>query len=399
MHFPSRSPELSDAAPAASSLAVEEVRDAQALPALAGEWRELSSRAPQSSFFSTWEWTQAWLEGFRGRRRLALLLARSQRRLVGALPLLEDRRGCLPLGPGLELAVNKHSPSASLLHAGDPGPFLTACLSHLERTRGRAAGLRLPLVCADSPTAAAIRELGRGDHLTVAERPGRRSHRIRIRTSWEDYLATRGKHTQREWRRKHRRLEEAGKVEMRVASTAEALPRAMEDVLEIERWSWKHGSGTSFLTEPGVKDFYSRLADLCAQRAWLRLHFLYLDGRPVAHCYAVVYRNELLALKTSFDQRLANLSPGLALMLWLVENAFHEGLAAVDLLGHSDRWKVEMANEEQAYVDLCVYGRGNLACQVCSLMEDRFKPALRHLLPRQLRERARPMMTRLRARR
>jgi CelD/BcsL family acetyltransferase involved in cellulose biosynthesis len=96
MHFPSRSPELSDAVPAVSALAVEEVRDAQALPALADEWRELSSGALQSSFFSTWEWTQAWPEGFRGRRRLALLLARSQRRLMGALPLLEGRRAaCL----------------------------------------------------------------------------------------------------------------------------------------------------------------------------------------------------------------------------------------------------------------------------------------------------------------
>jgi len=273
-----------------------------------------------------------------------------------------------------------------------------ACLSHLERTRGR-AGLRLPLVRVDSPTAAAVRELGRGDHFTVTERPDRRSHRIRIRTSWEDYLATRGKHTQKEWRRKRRRLEEAGKVEMRVVSTAEELPRAMEDVLEVERWSWKHGSGTSFLTEPGVKGFYSRLADLCAERAWLRLHFLYLDGRPVAHCYAVVYRNELLALKTSFDQRLGNLSPGLALMLSLVENAFHEGLAVVDLLGHSDRWKVEMANEEQAYVDLCVFGRGNLACHACSLVEDRIKPTLRHLLPGRLRGHARRMVARLRARR
>lgn len=394
MHLPPQDA-LSQAPPSTRSLQVEEIAEAAALVALGGEWGDLASRAERPSFFSTWEWTQAWLESFQGSRRLVLLLVRSGGRLVGVVPLLEGRGRWLRGKPGLELAVNKHSPSAGLLCEGDPLPVLAAALDHLLRTRGR-TGIYCPLVLAASPVAAAIRELGRSGRLKVLEKESRCSHRIRIETSWEGYLATRSKHAQKEWRRKRRRLAEAGEVEMRLVASPDALPRALDDVLAIESHSWKHDSGTSFLRESGVESFYSRLAEVCAARGWLRLHLLYLDGRPAAHCYAVVYGNELLALKTSFDQRLAHLSPGLALMLSLCENAFGDGLAAVDLLGHSDRWKTEMANEDHPHVDLCAFARGHLACEVSALVEERIKPALRRRLPRPFRERASRVLARLR---
>lgn len=361
-------------------LLVEEVSDREALAALAAQWEDLIGRAREASFFSSWEWMAAWLESFQGERPLAMLLARSGSTLVGILPLLGGYRRWAWGRSGLEAAMNEQSPNGSLLYDGDPAPVLKAFLDHLSRTRGPAA-LNLPLFPAGSPAVTALRGIAAASRFKVFERPSRCSTRILVQTSWDGYLATRSKHTQKEWRRKRRRLDQAGRVETRTVTTREELPSALKEVLEIECHSWKHETGTSFQREAGVEHFYSRLAALCADRGWLRLSLLYLDGRPAAHCFGVVHGNEFLALKTSFDRELASLSPGLALMLCVSEQAFRDGLAAVDLLGDPDRWKTEMANEQRPHVDLCVFPRGLVECEACAFLEGRVKPFLRKRLP------------------
>ena len=151
-------------------------------------------------------------------------------------------------------------------------------------------------------------------------------------------------------------------------TTHEAVSRGMADVLEIERSSWKQGTSTSLPTEPGVEGFYSRLAEVSARRGWLRLSLLYLDRTAGGlRLRRAVFRNELLALKTSFDGRLADLSPGQGLLLQVIEDAFRDGLVAVDLLGYPARWKLEMANDERPHVDLCVFSRRILRCAACLL--------------------------------
>jgi CelD/BcsL family acetyltransferase involved in cellulose biosynthesis len=380
-------------APGALPLRIEEIRDRAAVPGLAKEWEELSARAPDAGFFSSFDWVSCWLESFRRDRSLALLLARRGGRLVGVLPLLE-RPGAWLRG-ALIGATNEQSPRGPFVCDGDAVSVLEAILEHVGRTRGRAA-IRLRLMPAEGPAVRALRQIESRDPVRAHGSPSRCSTRIAIQGGWAEYLATRSKHTQREWRRKRKRLDEAGAVEIRTVSAPADLPRALDDVLEIEGRSWKHGEGTSFQLEKGVEEFYRRLAERCAARGWLRLSLLYLNGRPAAHCLAVVYDRELLALKTSFDASLASLSPGLALMLAVTEQAFRDGLAAVDLLGHPDRWKLEMANEQRPHVDLCVFPRGLLTCELCAAYEDRIEPVLREKLPPRVADVGRRVLARFR---
>ena len=376
-------------------LGVEEVKDRAALAPLAAEWDELSDRVRDGSLFSSCDWMSSWLESFQGERPLCLLLARRGTRLVGVFPLVGGIRGWLYGGAGLETPLNEQSPCGGLLFEGDPTPVVAAFLDHIRSTRGRLP-VRLPLLPAASGAAGALRSIAAAGRYRVYEKPSRSSTRILVQGSWADYLATRSKHSQREWRRKRKRLDEAGRVETRTVRTAADLPGALQEVLEIESRSWKHDNGTSFQREAGVADFYRRLAERCAERGRLRLSLLYLNGRPAAHCFAVVYGNELLALKTSFDAELASLSPGLVLMLAVSEQAFAEGLAAIDLLGHPDRWKVEMANEQRPHVDMCIFPRGLIRCETCAFLEGHVEPLLRGKLPPRVTKVGRQMLDRIR---
>jgi len=362
-------------------LTVEEVGDRAALDAFAGEWMALDGRATEANFFSTWEWVSSWLDSFHDGRPLAVLFARRAGRLVGVLPLVPGTRGRL-CRVGLQTPANAQTPGGGPVYEGPPAPVLGAFVEHVRRTRGR-IGLKLPLLAADSRAVAAVDEVATSHRCGLHRRPSRSSSRIVVRGSWADHVATRSKHVQREWRRKRKRLEEAGRAETRLVTAPADVPAALREILEIESRSWKHEEGTSFQREAGVADFYGRLAVRCAARGWLRLSLLYLDGRPAAHCLAVVHGGELLALKTSFDSQLASLSPGLALVLAVCEQAFAEGLAAIDLLGDPVRWKSELANEERAHVDVCVFPRGTARCEACVLLRERLLPSVRRgLSPR-----------------
>jgi hypothetical protein len=83
-------------------------------------------------------------------------------------------------------------------------------------------------------------------------------------------------------------------------------------------------------------------------------------------------------------------------MLAVAEQAFQDGLAAVDLLGHPDRWKLEMANEQRPYVDLCVFPRGLMSSEFRTAFEERIEPVLREKLPRRLADIGRRALARLR---
>jgi CelD/BcsL family acetyltransferase involved in cellulose biosynthesis len=359
------------------NLRVEEVNDPAALDSLASAWRALAVRATEGGFFLGWEWTSTWLRHFRGARSIALLLVWDATQLVGMLPLLEERRG-RPATRHLVGAVNNQTPRAGLLCDGDSGPVLRAVLEHLKATR-RWVRLVLPLHEADSRLAAELPSAAAG--LGLVTTPSRRSPLLRIGAGWDKYLESRSSQTRREWRRKRRRLEEGSSLRLRLVTEPGEARDAMADVLEIERHSWKQETGTSFTADTGVEGFYLELAEACAARGWLRLHLLYLDGQPVAHAIGVRYRSELLALKTSYDLRFAERSPGVAMMLTLIEQACAEGAAAVDLLGEETRWKAEMANDVRRCFDALVYTRGLPVCEMLALSELWLRPLVRRHTP------------------
>jgi CelD/BcsL family acetyltransferase involved in cellulose biosynthesis len=360
---------------------VEEVTDSSRLLDLAPEWNALSGGASSADFFLTWEWVSTWLDAFLDSRQLSCLVVRENSQLVGVLPLLSRPCGVLREKSSLCAAVNDETPVSGALCAGATGPTVRVLLEYLVAARPRLR-LTLPRVPVGTPfhDALCVHAPSLGVGLLAQET--RHSLIVDVRGSWEEYLATRSKHARREWRRKQRRLEESGRVEIALATTPADVEHVLPDLQEIERRSWKEQSGGSLSADPDRQRFYCGLARRCAERGWLRLHVLYLSGRPAAHVFGVNYGGELLALKTSYDNALASLSPGVVLMLTALEGAFREGQSAVDLLGVPSRWKAEIATGERPHVDLCLFRRGLIDCESCAVLAQRVKPFARARLTR-----------------
>jgi len=361
-------------------LTVEEVSDYEQLLGVAPEWRALAQQSASDGFFQSWDWTSTWLEAFQRTDRVKCLLVRDGGRgLVGVLPLLPQGLGALRQA-GLRAAANDETPVCGVSCSGDIGAVVHALLQHLVATRSRLR-LTIPQVRVGSPFHEALLLHASALGLGRCTREARRSLVVHIRSTWDDYLETRSKHLQKEWRRKRRRLEEAGRVEIVTVTSAEDLDRVLPHVRQIEQQSWKEERGSSLSSDPAGGRFYAELARKVTERGWLRLYILYLSGQPVAHILGVAYAGELLALKTSYDAAFHRLSPGSILMLVLLEDAFRGGCSVVDFLGSPTRWKAEMSNGERAHLDVCLFRRGLIDCEGCAFIEARVKPFVRARIP------------------
>jgi CelD/BcsL family acetyltransferase involved in cellulose biosynthesis len=345
------------------------------------EWEALLQAAPNGSFFSSPDWVTSWIEAFWTQRAIRFFLLRREGTLVGLAPFVEDGSGDLGCRRSLSFPVNAQSHLCDVLvREGECGPVARALLSHLDPKRSDFR-VRLRHLDTSSDLARMLSETARPLGLSTHEHVRTEWPFALLGSSWSEYLLGRDPHTRSELRRKRRRIEGAGVVQVRCSSSPAQCRAAFEDVLHVESRSWKEDNRTSLLAERGVSEFYQALAQRCAPKGRFRIYVLHLDGTPIAHAFGVEFRQAYLVLKTSYDLGYRELSPGQVLMTHVMEDSLKRGLRVFDFLGEASPWKRRLATHTGTHADLCLFSRRNLACRTCRFAEGRIRPLVRRWLP------------------
>ena len=98
--------------------------------------------------------------------------------------------------------------------------------------------------------------------------------------------------------------------------------------------------GTAIRSQPATERFYREIGHWAAERGWLQLGFLRLDGRCTAFYFSLVEGGSLYALKTGFDSKFAAFGPGTSMARAAIERSFADGLARFEFLGSDQRYKL-----------------------------------------------------------
>ena len=367
---------------AGTRLRVVEENSVERLERYRFEWQQLASRVAEPNIFLTYEWVVTWLETFWRDRPLSILFVFEADRLVAVVPLLADRQAELWCRNALVSPVNAHARRGGILSAVDLDlvDVLTSVMRYLlER--------RFPLKVAvrsvetDSDLLDGLPALQHQVKMGVLVQPDHPSPEVSIDSGWPEYLASRKPRVRHEMRRKRRRMHNACDLRLQIESDIARLPRTLEQVMVIERASWKDPAGSSLMSE-GVAEFYARVARRFAERGWLKIYLLFANGVPVAHILGAVLGSTYYALKTSYDHRYRSLAPGAVLMGYALEHAFQSGLRSFDLLGERSRWKGEIATGLKGHWDVCVFSRWAVKCQMCRMMRMYVMPHAKRFMPR-----------------
>jgi CelD/BcsL family acetyltransferase involved in cellulose biosynthesis len=130
-------------------------------------------------------------------------------------------------------------------------------------------------------------------------------------------------------RRKYRKVTShlAGKVRTCSFHSVGDLEPAISDIEEIASRTDKRLFGEGFFNTLQMRE--QMVAS--AERGWLRLYILYLEGQPAAFWVGTLHDHCLQADHVGYDPVWSKLSPGIFLFFKILEDLRDEDIAAVDL--------------------------------------------------------------------
>jgi CelD/BcsL family acetyltransferase involved in cellulose biosynthesis len=362
------------AAPA--RLTVDRVSTPEAFAALAPEWDDLVGAMRRPSPFLLHTWLTEWWTYYGEDGELAVLTARRDGRLVGAIPLCLLRRHGLKI---LAFLGDRDSVLADLLIApGEAAEVETALAARaLELDPDYLDLYGLP---GDNRLAPALGSA----RLHLIERA--ESPVLNLDGPWADVYAARMSRKGRSLhRRRRRQLAELGRIESTVARTEDELAEALEPafVLHDLRWDGRP-DGSGFTTEVGVR-FHRSVVRAQAASDVARITTLKLDGRPIAFNYYFVFAGTMFGYRLAFDPAFGRVSPGLLNTLDSIELACEEGVTRIEFLGGPERYKIDLAERFEPMHEAVghaasVRGAAAVAARVGAIKTRRFlkrSPAVR----------------------
>jgi CelD/BcsL family acetyltransferase involved in cellulose biosynthesis len=310
------------------STETESVDTASELAPLEPEWDELASRTGATPFMRP-GWIAAWWRAF-GAGRLAVLILRRQGRLAGVLPLA-SRRGAM------SSTTNWHTPEFAPL-AEDEDALAGLIEAALARARVR---LDLAFLYEGSAAAETCARLSRATGFHLLAREMQRSPYLETTGEWATFESGLPSRKTSKYRRFRRRLDERGQVSIESLDGAEQLAERLREGLRVEAAGLEGRRGEAILARPDTTQFYTELARWAAERGWLRLSFLRLDGTPIAFAFGLEHDGVYWDLKLGFDPRYARFGPGVLLMEERIRHAFTTPLKRFEFLGGAERHKLD----------------------------------------------------------
>lgn len=349
---------------AIASVDVEVRHGVASVHGLRAAWDELFATAghePSTSF----EWTAAMCaHHIRPNDEVRVLVVRRGAAIIGIVPL---RVRAVPL---LGQAVRLLAPLCDEYNTHSDWLLSERTPRVVESIVGAIEALDVPWDCwrmsrllEDNPLRPLLqRALPRMSKPHVL-RPGAPSYVLRLPQTFEEYLASRSGKFRNYVRRVARKV---GDIDIHVVTSAcgaDGLEGAFNDVLAIERSSWKEAHGTSITAVQHQAGFYRDLCRAAHEAGRLHLQVLRIEGEPAAYNLGYVWHDQYWYLKTSFRADHRHISPATLLRARLIADMIARGATIFDFPGDPYEWERQWTDQVRWHSVLTVYAptiRGRL---------------------------------------
>lgn len=333
---------------------IEVIQSEQQWDALTGEWNELLSTSITDVPFLRHEYLRAWWQHRGGGEwdsgELYIITARSEAgSLIGIAPLFISKNHAG--NPALFLIGSVEiSDFLDLIAAPENlAPFAEALLDHLTGPEAPAwDSLELDNLLEDSPSLSALQTAVEKHGLNFSQERLQPSPLITLPGDFDVYLESLDSRYRRELVRKMRNiLRYFIPTQVIRVNEDDDLDAEMEAFFEMMR---EEPEKDAFL-QGTMMDQLKAVARAAADNGWLDLRFLIVGREKAAGYCNFVYNNRVWVYNSCMASKFANLSPGIALMGTLLQDAIEQGSEAFDFmrgdeeykyhLGGTDRWVVK----------------------------------------------------------
>lgn len=305
-----------------------EVETVPALEPLRLEWTQLADCT--RSVFKTWEWLSTWWDHFGQHGPLMVTTVRSQDRLIGILPLYRWRTRPLRILRFLGHAVGDE---LGPICAPADRPLIAMALSRVL------ADWRWDLLLAEQVPADEHWSAALGGR--VLAREGNPVLRFGAE-GWEGFLRERSANFREQVRRRPRKLAREHEVRYRLVGGSDDLEAELDILFRLHAARWA-STPSALLAHEG---FHRSVARLAAERKWLRLWILEIEGEAAAAVYGFRFAGVESYYQAGRDPRWDHYHLGFVLLAHAIEQAANDSMAEYRLLRGGEQYKYRFATAD-----------------------------------------------------
>lgn len=178
---------------------------------------------------------------------------------------------------------------------------------------------------------------------------------IHLNNTYDEYLKKRSSKFRNYLRRMGKKLGEQGNINLVTHHDYDDISVAYEQLLEIEKNSWKQTHGTSISSISMQEEFYKSLIVGSFLKGRLHLLLMFLDQKPIAYNLGLINNGTYLYLKTSYDESYRKFGPSTVLRAELIQMLINNGIKLFDFPGEPYEWEKQWTEELRWHKSLVIY--------------------------------------------
>ncbi|MEN8141370.1 MAG: GNAT family N-acetyltransferase [Thermodesulfobacteriota bacterium] len=292
---------------------------------------------PWRHLFSRPEYMAVWLSSFPPKGEVYLALIEENNQLIGIAPLVIA---------GQKASFVGHSSVCDYLDfsivAGQEPLFYQALLADLDR-RGVTL-LDLRCLRPESTVLAVAKDIveGRGGFFQLE--PDGVAMEMDLPESWDGYLALLPGKERHEIRRKLRRLEQSGPVNIRISGKTPATEAELDRFFTMFRQS-RSGDKSRFM-DTAMESYFRLLIKDLGKIGLLKIYLLEIRGDIAAASLCFAYQETMFLYNSCYDPAYKELSVGLLCNLFSIRDSIAIGHRRYDFLKGDEPYKRRLGGRE-----------------------------------------------------
>ncbi len=346
-----------------SNLTIRTVTGIEEFESLQKTWGGLIARSGDNNVFLTWEWLFTWWQHFGQGKKLNILVIEDGSNVIGIVPLMLSRYQWGPFSYDvLESLGSASCDYHGVILTERKEDCANILLAYLKDELVKNKFLRMTQIPEDSEFLALIRKRYPpfSKSLVLEEKVSATCPYVALPATWDEYFYSVRRKRRGNLRRSLQSLQNEHAVEWKEQAGAGDLREQIQGFFELKkkRWDTRNLGG---LSGNQVKtEFYIELANVMAQKKWLDLSFLIVDGRVASAVYGFKYNQRFYYYVTAFDPDYANYSIGNLHIMHLLESAIKDGLSEFDFLRGLEAYKLYWSRSIKNNIQLIVGRRKRL---------------------------------------
>ena len=331
--------------------------------ALRDEWESLRSRSHQRSVFMSHDWFSCCWRELKDGNQLRIFVVRDENVPLLIAPLM-IRRVAETRIPVRALTFMEHPETqvCDLLVA--PGDVklktLDVLFSHLAKVKGDDWQLLMLDKISSYSELCSFLQNYVAANVVVSSRIDL-SHEalvLPLSGTWDDYLAGQSVRFRKTLRNIVNRVHRLGRIQINTYQGRESIGLAIEKIFAVSNASWKQESGVAITSSSKRMRFFEDLAIQNNTSQEFRIVTADLDGQAIASEIQIVDGNVVYAVRSDFDDRFADSSPGTFLQMEILKQLFGGECIEYHFGVGLNRYKFRWADERRQYMRFKLYRKG-----------------------------------------